>query len=98
MVFSINYDKALWLIVQGDKFNRKFLMRFVNSLTDEMYDFIHNFIYGASDDLKITCLPGDNFTLFVGMKENALTIKLNQYNISKERFIFVIISFYREYR
>ncbi|MBQ2873009.1 MAG: hypothetical protein IJE89_03310 [Bacilli bacterium] len=85
MVFNFDYDKALWIMLQGDKINREVLIKFINSLTNDMYKCIHDLIYNDSRKSNITCLLGDNFTLYVELHDKELTIKLNQFNISKER-------------
>ena len=41
MVFSDEYDRALWLVLVGDKSNREEIANLVTSIPDEIYQQIY---------------------------------------------------------
>lgn len=88
MMFDKYYDRALWLILQGDKKNRKLINIFINNLTDEMYECIYNLQKECSKEHSVTSihseLMGDDFRLLVQINGTILTIILNKFDITNQ--------------
>lgn len=83
MVFDKNYDRALWLMLQGYKSNKELILDFINKLTNEMYEAIYNLIdqYNSSSKKELYSeVIGDDFRFLVQIKDRALTLVLNTFD------------------
>ncbi|MBQ2873008.1 MAG: hypothetical protein IJE89_03305 [Bacilli bacterium] len=88
MIFDEYFDRALWLMLQGNKKSRDILINFVNSLTDEMYEILRKISKEYYSDASIVASYyehfGNKYDLSIKYKSNYLTIVLKKYTDSKK--------------
>lgn len=80
MIFGHDYDRALWLMLYGDKKNRGVLANFISLLTDEMLECVRSFINNTDSILSHRQIRGENFFFRVEMHDKELTIILDKFN------------------
>lgn len=77
MIFSKEFDKALWLILYGDKRNREKIEDFVRSIPCVLYKDIHKClvkfyeyqrknvsIFDRDEDIRRECVVADSFGIY----------------------------------
>lgn len=86
MIFDKNYDIALWLMLQGDKYNKRLILEFINKLNNEMYISIYNLIdeYKSSNRNELYSeVIGEGYRFLVQIKDKMLTLVLNTFDPKK---------------
>lgn len=79
MIFDENYDRALWLLLAGDKNNREKIAECIKKIPGELYYQIHLLIEKSYEtDEELSCqLIHNNYLFEVIISDGVLTIKMN---------------------
>ena len=82
MLFGKEYDKSLWLMMQSTNETQEMLRKFLDNLTDEMYQSIYQLKEKETSNpskVKYSVLSGSDFNFLVEIDRNVLTVTLNKF-------------------